>query len=178
MHKSGNDPIRKGIFMNIYEYLKKDHEAVANLFELYKTAPTEVNKLEIIDLIVQKLNLHANSEEPTFYKLLAAFQRNEGEVLHAEEEHADIKAMITALSKVESIDEAVDLQVMELKNIVDHHVSEEESTLFDSAKNVFTEEEAVIIKEKMHYFKFKLLHKKMIKIKANVPSRAKKEELV
>lgn len=48
------------------------------------------------------------------------------------------------------------LKSKKLKEIVDHHVKEEEGSLFRQAKNILSDEDAYRLKELMHYLKMQL----------------------
>jgi hemerythrin superfamily protein len=142
---------------DIYEYLKLDHKKVANLFKLYETSFSEKNKLEIVELINKELTVHALSEEETLYKLLEQHSKSKKDISHSEKEHEDIKNKLAEIIKIKQANKTLDKKVKELKNIVEHHVSEEEGKIFRKAKDILTKEEAYIIKEKMHALKGKIL---------------------
>lgn len=145
---------------DIYNYLKMDHNKVAKLFDLYKTAPSNKNKLEIVEMLNQELTVHAVSEEETFYKVLETYAKSKKDTLHAEKEHQEIKNKLAEVMEISHVNTELDDRVQELKKIVEHHVSEEEGKIFRDAKNVLTKEEAYIIKEQMHFLKGKLLIEK------------------
>jgi hypothetical protein len=144
---------------DIYEYLKLDHKKVAKLFSLYDTAPSAQNKLEIVQMLNQELTVHAESEENTFYKALIQHPESKKDTLHAEKEHQEIKDKLAEITKIKEINQSLDQKVHELKKLVDHHVSEEEGKIFKEAKDVFSKEEAYVLKEKMHFLKGKILVK-------------------
>ncbi|RUQ84979.1 hemerythrin domain-containing protein [Legionella septentrionalis] len=136
--------------MDIYDYLKKDHRKVSDLFKQFADAKTHERKKEIIDFLAQELLVHARSEQDTFYKLLESFNESKEEVLHGRKEHQDIEKQLKEV--MNSMDSMADLEkkVQKLKEIVEHHVDEEESEIFDQAKDVLSEEDAYMIKEQMH----------------------------
>lgn len=143
--------------IDIYEYLKKDHQKVADLFKQFSKAKSRVEKTEIVGLIAKELTLHATSEQETFYKVLEKHNESKKEVLHAEKEHRDIEETLKKIVNFDKTDEKWEQEVLALEQIVTHHVKEEEGSLFKIAKEVISEEEAYIIKEKMHDYKEKLL---------------------
>ena len=143
--------------VDIYEYLKLDHEKVAKLFKLYDTAPSEKNKLEIVAMLNKELTVHAISEEETFYKVLERHRESKKEALHGEKEHQEIKDKLAEIIQIKHANPTLDAKVKKLKEIVEHHVSEEEGKIFKEAKDVLSKEMALAIKEQMHYLKGKLL---------------------
>jgi len=144
--------------MDIYEYLKMDHKKVSKLFELFKTAPTERNKIETFEMIEKELTVHADAEANTFYKALEAHQKSEDEAWHGEDEHNEIKAKLAEISSNKHNRAVMERMVLELKELVDHHVSDEEGKIFRVAKKVLSEEEACILKLQMHDYKEKILN--------------------
>lgn len=155
--------------MDIYEYLKKDHRKVAELFKLFEKTNDGEYQMEIFANIYKELFLHANAEQETFYKLLENFDESRADTKHAEKEHAEIESLLEEISKIKSPNATFKQKVMHLKKIVDHHVSEEEGPLFRKAKKVIDKDEAWIIKEKMHDMKDKLMQ--------NLEQENRKEEM-
>lgn len=147
--------------MDIYEYLKMDHQKVAKLFELFKSAKTDSNRLEIIKLVCKELIVHTNAEAETFYKALE--EANQRDVIHSEQEHLEIKSCIIQIKKnMQHFATVVEL-IMKLKMLVELHVCEEETKIFKIARKTFTKEEATILKEKMHCLKGKFINHLHIK---------------
>lgn len=145
--------------MDIYEYLKKDHEKVANLFKQFENSPTSDHKLAFVNLLIRELIVHAESEQRTFYKYLEQFEESREIALHGQEEHNEIETLISTINKMKTLNKAWIDKVEKLKEIVEHHVKDEEGKMFRAAKKVLTEADALKIKEQMHYLKGKLLEK-------------------
>lgn len=145
--------------MDIYEYLKKDHQKVADLFKQFTKAKDKLEKVEIVNFIAKELVLHATSEQETFYKVLESHADSKKEALHAEKEHKEIEEKLNEVTSFKDTDAKWEQKVLDLKALVEHHVKEEEGPLFKKAKEVIPEHEAYIIKEKMHDYKEKLLTK-------------------
>lgn len=143
--------------MNIYEYLKLDHEHVAKLFKQFEASDLPERKHQIVELISQELLIHAHSEQETFYKALKQFESTEEEAMHGQEEHQEIEAQIKLVMSSKEFGASWVKKVEKLKEIVEHHVREEEGPIFRHAKKVLTEEDAYVLKEQMHYLKQHLL---------------------
>lgn len=141
--------------MDIFDYLKMDHAKVAHLFKLFENTKSTKRQQEIVSLISQELLLHAHSEQETFYKALLQYPETKDLALHGEKEHEEIEAQISALKDPSA--SHWKQKVLNLKEIVQHHVKEEEGTIFKQAKKVLSAKEAMILKEKMHYLKGKFL---------------------
>lgn len=141
--------------MDIYEYLKMDHAKVDHLFKLFEGAKSEKRQHEIFNLISQELLVHAHAEQETFYKVLAQFPETKDVAQHGKKEHEEIEEQIKTINQSKGA--KWKNEVLKLKDIVKHHVKEEEGKIFRKAKRVLPEKEAIIIKEKMHYLKGKFL---------------------
>lgn len=119
--------------------LHQDHEEVNALFEraLDEGAPA-AQRRTAINAIVEALTLHAKMEEKIFYPALRRAGKTEerDSVLEAGEEHGVVKDLIAKIKRVQGRDETLKAKVTVLKELVQHHVEEEESTMFDEARRV------------------------------------------
>ena|SRR6476620_12315517 len=144
---------------DIYEYLKLDHRNVEKIFKLYSNATTDRNKLEIVAMLNKELTVHAVSEEDTFYKILEHHKESKKEALHGEHEHQKIKDKLSELMNITQVNKQLDEKVQQLKELVEHHVSDEEGKIFGEAKDVISKEEAHNLKLQMHDLKGKIILK-------------------
>lgn len=145
--------------MDIYDYLKLDHDEVSKLFKQFEKADSKIRRQQIVAMICQELVLHAHSEQETFYKILEQFKTAEDEVLHGEGEHKEIEEQIKKVLTTKEFGSAWVEKVKKLKELVEHHVKEEEGKIFKRAKKVLSEYDALVIKEQMHYLKQQLVQK-------------------
>lgn len=143
--------------MDIYEYLKLDHELIAHLFKQFENSNLPARKKQIVDLIAQELLVHIHSEQDTFYEALKQFDLTKEEAFHGQKEHKEIEEQIDLLMQSKEFGASWVKKVEKLKDIVTHHVKEEEGTVFKQTKKVLSQEDAYIIKEQMHYLKQHLL---------------------
>ncbi len=143
--------------MDIYEYLKLDHERVDNLFKQFEKSNNKERQIQIITLLAQELLVHAKAEEETFYKVLKQHYKSQEEAFHGQKEHEEIREQVDLILSTNRADSNWVNQVDKLKELVTHHVKEEEGDIFKKAKKVLSDTEAYHLKEKMHYFKQKYL---------------------
>lgn len=143
--------------MDIYEYLKLDHEKVAQLFKQFAESKLTERKKQIANVIAQELIVHAQSEQKTFYEALKQFDLTRDMATHGQKEHQEIEEHIGLVRDSREFGAPWIKKVNQLKELVDHHVQEEEDDIFKQAKTVLSEEEACRIKEQMHYLKHHLL---------------------
>ncbi|KTD45603.1 DNA nickase [Legionella rubrilucens] len=143
--------------MDIYDYIKMDHQKVNQLFKQFSKVASDQRKTEIAAMIARELLVHAKSEQETFYKALERHAAAKEDIQHARKEHKDIEDKIHAIMTPAKVTAKWQDAVKALQDLVEHHVKEEENTLFDEGKDRLTEGEACALKEKMHYLKQKLL---------------------
>jgi hemerythrin superfamily protein len=134
--------------MNVIELLKKDHENVSGLFKSFesaKEADSGRDKEQIVGRICQELTGHAAVEEELFYPAVARQagedEKAEDGVREAHEEHALVKQLVGELEEMSASDEQYDAKVKVLKDVVEHHVEEEEGELMPKAKKLLSSEQ-------------------------------------
>ena len=132
--------------MDAIKLLKEDHKKVKALFEevegLGDRASTQ--RKNLFQKIDEELTLHSQIEETLFYpefKKRAEDGDEREEVLEAYEEHGVVKVMIGELEDLDPKDETYKPKLNVLKELVMHHVKEEEGELFKMAREMFEPEE-------------------------------------
>jgi hemerythrin superfamily protein len=134
--------------MNVIELLKKDHETVSGLFKSFeaaKEAESEPDKEQIVGQICEALTAHAAVEEELFYPAVARQagedEKAEDSVREANEEHAIVKNLVAELEEMSASDEQYEAKVKVLKDVVEHHVEEEEGQLMPKAKKLLSSDQ-------------------------------------
>jgi len=134
--------------MNVIELLKKDHETVSKLFKSFeaaKEADSDSDKEQIVGQICHELTGHAAVEEELFYPAVAREagedEKAEDSVREANEEHALVKNLVAELEAMSASDEQYEAKVKVLKDVVEHHVKEEEGELMPKAKKLLSSEQ-------------------------------------
>jgi hemerythrin superfamily protein len=132
--------------MDALKLLKEDHKKVKMLFgeveELGDRASSARKKL--FQQIDQELTIHSKIEETIFYpefRRRAAKGEEREEVLEAYEEHNVVKTIIGELENLDPKDETYKPKLSVLKEMVEHHVKEEEGPMFRMARELFDKEE-------------------------------------
>jgi hemerythrin superfamily protein len=119
--------------------IHNDHEEVAGLFKIaLSDAATPAAKRAAIAKVCFALTVHAKMEEKIFYPALrkAGKKDERDSVLEAAEEHGVAKDLIAKIKRIKGRDETLEAKVTVLKELVEHHVREEESTIFAEARKV------------------------------------------
>jgi hemerythrin-like domain-containing protein len=114
--------------MEATRFLESQHRQVEQLFAMIEKAPVG-EKRKLFDEIADALAIHATIEEKIFYPA-AKMEKTEDLLLEAVEEHLSAKRVIADLLDMSPADESFDAKVTVLKELIAHHVKEEETELF------------------------------------------------
>jgi hemerythrin superfamily protein len=113
--------------MNAIEMLKTDHRHVESLFEQYLSQ----SRADALRDIVEQLSIHAAIEEQYLYPKIRDVVPNGSQLAdEGVEEHQAVKELLSEIDSARDEDAGVRAKVMQLKQNVEHHVSEEESEMF------------------------------------------------
>jgi hemerythrin superfamily protein len=125
--------------------LKADHRHVTELFDRFEGLGERAHatRERTLQRIIEELSIHAGIEENVFYPAVRArfAARDESMVLEALEEHHVVKLLLRQLESIDPRSERYAAKVTVLREIVDHHVEEEESELFKRVRNAFSRSE-------------------------------------
>ncbi len=117
--------------------LVADHKRVASLFADFKRLTDEgrdAGKAPIVEQICRELTIHAQLEEELFYPAVRAAIDDADQVDEAVVEHAGAKELIAQLENARPDDDLYDAKVTVLGEQIDHHVEEEEGSMFPKAR--------------------------------------------
>lgn len=124
--------------------LRDDHATVLDLFEQEKSLSegSVAKRRELFRTISEELRVHARIEELIFYPALKEKTEKKSEerdeVLEAYEEHVIVKSLIAALEAMEPDDESYKAKMTVLRELVEHHIEDEESDIFEQARALGT----------------------------------------
>lgn len=130
--------------MDALNFLKKQHREVEALFKKVLETKEPTERLSLFKQIDHNLRLHAVIEEEIFYpevKRRAEKSEERLEVAEAYEEHGLVKITIESLEKLDPGTEQYQAKLVVLSDLVQHHVDEEESTMFKIAHHLFDKPE-------------------------------------
>lgn len=120
------------------DLLVADHKRVAGLFAEFKRLVDEGKvreKSSVVQLICDELTVHAQLEEELFYPAVREATGEDDQVDEAVVEHAGAKALIAQLQAAMPEEALYDAKVTVLGEQIDHHVEEEEGSLFPKARH-------------------------------------------
>jgi len=118
--------------MDAIELLKRDHQAVTELFQRFSAGKGGRAGEAIVAKICKELEVHAQIEEEIFYPAVRKADSQLAEqVNEALREHADMKQQVAALqSRDARMSGGLEQEVTALQQTVEHHVTEEEGEMF------------------------------------------------
>lgn len=123
----------------IYEVLEGEHRQVRELMERAHAATDADERMRLIGQISQELMAHAEAESATFYAQLR--EAGESELVDAaEREHEEVAQLLERLDH--SPEGAVESNLARLQELVETHVEEEETEIFDRARAAIPDEDA------------------------------------
>jgi hemerythrin superfamily protein len=111
--------------MDAIEFIKQDHRKIAELFEQFLQAESDMTQEELLQAIQNGLSTHSEMEERVLYpelKSIAAVQ-----VERALQEHLEIRKMPAELLDEDLDEDSFVRQFRELKDDFQTHVEEEEA---------------------------------------------------
>lgn len=120
---------------DLLEILREDHLKVDELFGRYAAASDEQEKLRIVQQIYRELMPHAQAEEEVFYPALRNVASDEAMVEEAYSEHAAARKTFESILNGSPDDMTYDMKVKMLQKEIQHHVREEETELFQEARD-------------------------------------------
>ena len=122
--------------MKASQLLKKQHREVEKLFATaLKTEDPKVRR-RTMDEIKSALEHHTSIEEEIFYPAVRELGTKKAEEMIGEayEEHHVVKLVLAELPTVDPADDAFEYKMTVLKELVAHHVEEEEDEMFPMAE--------------------------------------------
>ena len=129
--------------MDIYSLIKKDHEEVASLFRRLKAAEGFSETFEqLFAQLREHLELHAHAEERVLYSALKEAEGAQELVEEALDDHELVQNLLDELAAARIDDEAWNEKLEVLEAYVEDHIEEEESDIFDMARQLFSVEQA------------------------------------
>ena len=126
--------------MDALELLTADHNRVRGLFTRFKAAK-EADDLDTMTVlcrtILNELEVHTTIEEEIFYPAFreaGSSGKADDMTLEAYEEHHVVKLLLEEVPDIDPEDESFDAKVTVLKEIIEHHVEEEQDEMFPMAE--------------------------------------------
>ena len=129
--------------LSIYNILKAEHDEVNLLLNTLEASPNiEGARKVLFNRLCNELRSHTIAEQEAVYNKVKEFNTASGMITEAEKEHQTVEKLLTELESTDMTSDAWLLKLAELKKNIEHHVREEESEIFDTMHEFFSDEEA------------------------------------
>ena len=122
----------------IYDILKEEHEQMSDLL---RQALQDGSKVSFFKVKL-KADPHMMGEERIFYPVLEEINELRELMSQAHKEHDETKTLIFEIEGMDEINEKWASKINELKQSIEHHIEEEESKVFEKARNILSQEKA------------------------------------
>lgn len=122
----------------IYDILKEEHEQMSDLL---RQALQDGSKVSFFKVKL-KADPHMMGEERIFYPVLEEINELRELMSQAHKEHDEAKTLIFEIEGMDEINEKWTSKINELKQSIEHHIEEEESEVFEKARNILSQEKA------------------------------------
>jgi hemerythrin superfamily protein len=122
---------------SIYNLLHTDHETVAGLFQQMESAEDAATRERLLGQLKEALLVHSQAEDLVFYRPLKESEASRELILEAEEEHRIVTRVLGELERLSPENERWAARLTVLKELVEHHVEEEEGEMFKKARSLF-----------------------------------------
>ena len=128
--------------MDLFGLLKQDHDRVRDLFDQIEEETLEMEfQGDLFSQIEDELQLHMEGEEGFFYPALKESAKAHEKALESYEEHHLAKIVLDEFGDLAQDDERWKAKIKVLKEIVTHHIEEEEKAIFKIARKALDREQ-------------------------------------
>jgi hemerythrin superfamily protein len=121
--------------MNVFEHLVHEHGQAKQAMEQLRENPQKAG----FEQLRMALQAHLGGEERVVYKAMDKYEELHTHVLESIEEHRVVKRLLGEITRLEPRDEKWLAKFKVLKESVEHHIEEEEGTIFPEAQQLMGE---------------------------------------
>jgi hemerythrin superfamily protein len=128
---------RNGDSGSLLQMLKSEHQEVKDMLEQLVDNEDAEMRNEIFSKLKPNLEAHSHGEEEVFYPLLKQEEDTKSEAIEAYVEHNMVAKLLEELDGLEDKgDDEWSGRIKVLKDMVEHHIEEEEGQIFKDARKV------------------------------------------
>jgi hemerythrin-like domain-containing protein len=129
---------------NAITMLKSDHVTLKRLLRELNEATAPKQRETLVATLEREVKTHAQIEEEVFYPAFkSAAEKSESEHLfyEAAEEHHIVDMVLPALKAANPKSREFEAKASVLKELIEHHIKEEENEMFTAARQLIGEEQ-------------------------------------
>ncbi len=134
--------------MNAIDLLKSQHRTIRRMFAELRTASTALEKTRLFEELADTLAVHAAIGDRQFYPAVKA-RRTGDDLLRLFAGHLNIKRVLLDLLHMRVENEGFDIKLKVLREVVEHHVRQEEDEVFPKVKNLLGDVQLTILGREM-----------------------------
>jgi hemerythrin-like domain-containing protein len=145
--------VEKGNFMQLFDLLRKDHDQVkAVLTKLINSRASAKTRQSGLERLTSLLMPHMRAEESLLYPQLVE-RGSEDLGLEAMEEHRVARRVLDELRETAPEEPIWKARCTVLSELLNHHIEEEESDVFEAVDDSFSQDEQQAIAKQVQAFK-------------------------
>jgi hemerythrin superfamily protein len=149
-----------GMAEGILQDLHNDHQEVSAMIETIMNTEESAERTKLFKELMTNLLAHAHAEQNVLYKKMEKTEDEKGRsfAFEGDNEHMIVENQLNMLAKARNkASEQWTAQMKVLKDLIEHHVEEEESTGFSCARKEFDREQLEKMGEQFQRQKEKLM---------------------
>jgi len=122
--------------MDVLTFLKDEHDEAKQVFKKLEEAEG-AGAGRLWDQLKNMLTLHEELEETFFYPQLKEEKNTEDLILESYQEHHVMDVLIEEISELKPSDETWQPKIKVLQENTEHHIEEEEGSLFPKVRKIW-----------------------------------------
>ena len=142
--------------MDVLQLIKADHRQVETLCSEIESTDEPRKLYKSFNQLYNALNVHLEVKEQIFYPAIRHCQDIEGLVDTAQQQHEEAKQMLEELASLSPTSAEFKQKIGQLKQVIQHHVQQEENEVFAQVRGCMTSEEREQLGEEFEAVKSKL----------------------
>jgi hemerythrin-like domain-containing protein len=124
----------------LLKVLENEHRQVKQMLKDLVNAEDASEREEIFGRLKPELEAHSHGEEEAFYPLLKKEKESKTTAIGAYVEHHIAERLIQEMDAMDTGDEEWEARAKVLKDVVEHHIEEEESEIWKEARKLLGRE--------------------------------------
>lgn len=124
---------------DLFKEIKKDHKEVKDILNKLEKTSQNVQRDTLFNELKQEIKPHMKAEEHVFYPALEKDKKSRKDALESIEEHHVTELVLNELDAMSKSEDQWSAKLSVFKELVDHHIQEEESKIFKDAREVLSD---------------------------------------
>ncbi|MFW6235226.1 MAG: hemerythrin domain-containing protein [Desulfovibrionales bacterium] len=121
--------------------LRHDHQEVKDIFKKMVKSSNESHRRELCNSLREEILPHMEGEERHIYPSLMSTKEAKADSLESLEEHKAAQTVLNELVEMDPSDERFIAKAKVLREMIEHHIKEEEDKIFDHLEDMKSDSE-------------------------------------